>query len=71
MLIGTICLKQAHLILKDADGSEVSLTLEDALDVYTYIKDHLPEIEERRQVNWQEYLGAMQLNSGQTGEGVY
>ncbi len=56
MLIGHIYLKQTHLLLRDVDGSEVGLTLDDALDVYTFVKDHLPEIEERRQANWQEYI---------------
>ncbi len=70
MLLGTISLKQTHLVLQDVDGSEVSLTLEDALDVYTYVKDHMSEIEAQRQVNWQEYSSAIQLVSDQTIEGV-
>jgi hypothetical protein len=56
MLIGHIHLNQTHLILKDVDGSEVSLTLDDAIDVYHFVKDHLQEIEEQRQANWQEYI---------------
>jgi hypothetical protein len=56
MLIGTIYLKQTHLILRDVDGSEESLTLEDALDVYAFVKEHLQEIEERRNMNWQEFI---------------
>jgi hypothetical protein len=54
ILIGTIYLNQTHLILRDVDGSEVSLTLEDALQVYNFVKDHLSEIEALRQANWQE-----------------
>jgi hypothetical protein len=56
MLIGTIYLKQTHLVLRDVDGSEVGLTLDDALKVCTYVKDHRQEIEARRQTNWQEYI---------------
>jgi hypothetical protein len=56
MLIGTIYLKQTHLILRDVDGSEESLTLEDTLDVYAFVKEHLQEIEERRNMNWQEFI---------------
>ncbi len=70
MLLGAISLKQTHLVLQDVDGSEVSLTLEDALDVYAFVKDHMGEIEAQRQVNWQEYSNAIQLISDQTIEGV-
>jgi hypothetical protein len=56
MLIGTISLKQTHLVLKDVDGSEVSLTLDDGLDLYHFVKDHMREFEERRQVNWQAFM---------------
>jgi hypothetical protein len=59
MLLGNISLKQTHLILKDVDGSEVSVTLEDALDLYTFIKVHLQEIEERQLANWQEFLASI------------
>jgi hypothetical protein len=45
MLIGQIYIKQPHLILQDVDGSEVSLTLDDALDVSNFVKDHMQEIE--------------------------
>ncbi len=71
MLLGTISLKQTHLVLKDVDGSEVSLTFEDALDVYAFVKDHMPEIEEQRLANWQEYNSALHPGSDQTAEGVY
>ncbi len=56
MLIGTIYLKQTHLILRDVDGSEESITLEDALDLYTFIKEHKKGIELRIQENWQDFL---------------
>jgi hypothetical protein len=56
ILIGHIYLNQTHLILRDVDGSEVSLTLDDCLDVYQFIKDHLEEIEAQRQANWQEFI---------------
>jgi hypothetical protein len=56
MLLGTIHLKQTHIILQDVDGSEVSLTLEDALDLYNFLKDHKQEIEEQLQANWQEHI---------------
>jgi hypothetical protein len=56
MLIGHIYLKQTHLILRDVDGSEVSLTLEDSLDLYTFIKEHKRGIELRIQENWQEFI---------------
>ncbi len=56
MLIGTIYLNQTHLMLQDVDGSEVGLTLDDCLDVYTFVKDHMREIEEKRHANWQEYI---------------
>jgi len=56
MLLGTIYLKQTHLILRDVDGSEVGLPLDDALDVYLFVKDHLKEIEVHIQANWQECI---------------
>jgi hypothetical protein len=56
MLIGTIYLRQTHLILRDVDGSEVSLTLEDVLELYAFIKEHKKGIELRIQENWQEFL---------------
>jgi len=56
MLLGNIYLKPTHLILRDVDGSEVSLSLDDALNVYQFVKDHLKEIEEHIQANWQECI---------------
>ena len=56
MLIGTKYLTQTHLILRDVDGSEESITLEDALEIYTYIKEHKKGIEQRIQENWQDFL---------------
>jgi hypothetical protein len=64
MLIGTIYLKQTHLILRDVDGSEVSITLEDSLDLYTFIKEHKRGIELRIQENWQDFITTIdQTNS--------
>ncbi len=59
MLLETINLKQTHLVLRDVDGSEVSVTLDDAIDLYQFVKDHLQEIEERRHANWQAYLATI------------
>ena len=59
MLIGTIYLNQTHLILRDVDGSEVNLTLDDAVDLYQFVKDHLQEIAEKREANWQAYLATV------------
>ena len=56
MLIGTKYLTKTHLILRDVDGSEVSLTLEDTLELFTYIKEHKKGIEQRIQENWQDFL---------------
>ena len=59
MLIENIYLTQTQLVLKDVDGSEVSLVLDDTLEVYTYIKDHMQELETRRQANWQEFIASV------------
>ena len=59
MLLETINLKQINLVLQDVDGSEVSLTLDDVIEVYQFVKDHLPEIEEKREANWQAYLATV------------
>jgi hypothetical protein len=59
MLLETINLKQTHLVLRDVDGSEVSLTLDDAVDLYQFVKDHLQEIEVKREANWQAYLATV------------
>jgi hypothetical protein len=56
MLIGTTYLTQTHLILRDVDGSEVSLPLEDSLELYTFIKEHKKGIEQRIQENWQDFI---------------
>ncbi len=71
MLIGTIYLTQTHLLLRDVDGSEVSITLDDTIDLYTFVKDRLQEIEERRLANWQEYLTLISLCSDHPTEGVH
>lgn len=59
MLLEAINLKQTALVLRDVDGSEVSLTLDDAIDLYQFVKDHLQEIEEKREANWQAYLATV------------
>ena len=41
MLIGHTYLTQTHQILRDVDGSEVSLPLEDCLDLYKFIDEAL------------------------------
>jgi hypothetical protein len=56
MLIGTTYLTQTHLILRDVDGSEVSVTLDDTLELYNFIKEHKKGIEQRIQENWQEFI---------------
>jgi hypothetical protein len=56
MLIGTTYLTQTHLILRDVDGSEVSVTLDDTLELYTFLKEHKKGIEQRIQENWQEFI---------------
>ncbi len=70
MLIGNIYLKQAQLMLRDVDGSEIGLTLDDALEIYNYVNDHMQEIEERIQANWQEYITSIHPCSDHTAEGV-
>ena len=59
MLLETINLKQISLVLRDVDGTEVSLTLDDAIEVYQFVKDHMQEIAEKRQANWQAYLATV------------
>ena len=59
LLLETINLKQTNLVLRDVDGSEVSLTLDDAIDLYQFVKDHLQEIEVKREANWQAYLATV------------
>ena len=55
MLLGRMYLTQTHLILRDVDGSEVRITLDDSLDLYTFLKEHKKGIEQRMQENWQEF----------------
>jgi len=55
-LIGTIYLKHTHLILRDVDGSEERLMLEDALEVLAFLAKHKHEIEERAEANWQKFI---------------
>jgi len=59
LLLDKIYLKQSHIVLQDVDGSEVSVTLDDAIDLYQFVKDHLQEIEKRKEANWQAYLATM------------
>jgi hypothetical protein len=70
MLIGTIYLTQTNLILRDVDGSEVSLTLDDCLDLCNFVKDHISEIEAQRKANWQEYITSTDSCCDQTKEEV-
>ena len=59
LLLDTISLTQSHIVLQDVDGSEVSITLDDTIAVYQFVKDHLQEIEEQRQTYWQAYLATI------------
>jgi len=56
MLIGYTYITQTHLILRDVDGSEVSIRLEDSLELYTFLKEHKKGIELRIQEHWQEFI---------------
>jgi hypothetical protein len=47
MFIEKVYLKDHHLILRETDGSEVFLTLQDALDLADWIQKHQNEIRER------------------------
>ena len=60
LLLDKISLKKTHIVLQDVDGSEVNLTLNDAVDLYQFVKDHLQEIEEKREANWQAYLATVE-----------
>ena len=59
LLLDTISLKQSHIVLQGIDGSAVAITLDDAVDLYQFVKDHLQEIEEKREANWQAYLATL------------
>ena len=59
MLLEKINLEPTHIVLQDVDGSEVSITLDDTIDVYQFVKDHLQEIEEQIQAYWQGYLATV------------
>ena len=59
LLLDKISLIQSHIVLQDVDGSEVSITLDDAIDLYQFVKDHIQEIEEQIQANWQAYLATV------------
>lgn len=48
MLLETINLKQTHLELRDVDDTEVSLTLDDTIDLYQFVKDHLQKIAKKK-----------------------
>ena len=59
LLLVTISLRKSHIVLQDVDGSEVSITLDDTIDLYQFVRDHLQEIEEKRQACWQAYLATV------------
>ena len=59
LLLDKIYLKQSHIVMQDVDGSEVSLSLDDTIAVYQFVKDHMQEIEEKREANWQAYLATV------------
>lgn len=44
MLIDTIFMREDHVILRDVDGSEVSLTAIDAQYVYEWVQNHMSEV---------------------------
>ncbi len=44
MLLGNAYLTDSHLILRDVDGSEVSITLQDALNLRDWLNQHRIEI---------------------------
>lgn len=60
MILEKIYLNKTQIVLQDVDGSEVALTLDDAREVYQFVKDHLQEIEEKREANWQAYLNTVE-----------
>ena len=60
LLLDTISLTQSHIVLQDVDGSEVSITLDDTIAAFQFVRDHLQEIEEKRQANWQAYLATVE-----------
>jgi cytochrome c len=47
MFIEKVYLKDHHLILREMDGSETFLTLQDALDLADWIHKHQKEIRKR------------------------
>lgn len=46
MLIGEVFIRDAHLILRDVDGSETSLTLTDTLELMKWLLAHVHELRE-------------------------
>ena len=46
MLLGTIFLRHGRVILRDVDGSEVALSIEDALTFRKWLYMHSPELTE-------------------------
>jgi inhibitor of KinA sporulation pathway (predicted exonuclease) len=49
MLIESVYIRNTHLVLRDVDGSEESMPLEDALDLLTWLSQHKSDIETRMQ----------------------
>jgi nucleoside-diphosphate-sugar epimerase len=47
MLIGHTYLRGRALVLRDVDGSEQSMSIEDALDLLAWLTEHKGEIQER------------------------
>lgn len=60
LLLEKISLKKTHIVLQDVDGSAVAVMLDDTIDLYQFVKDHLQEIEEQRLANWQAYLNTVE-----------
>jgi len=56
MLIGHIFLRDDAVVLRDVDGSEQTLTFDDALQLHVWLSQHLHEIEERAQAVHERYL---------------
>lgn len=47
MLIDEVFFRDSHLILRDVDGSEVTITLQDAADLRNWLNRRYTEIVER------------------------
>jgi len=58
MLIGSISFRGDSIVLRDVDGSEQTLTFDDALQLHAWLSPRLHEIEERAQAAHERYLQA-------------